>query len=173
MSAKLTRSAAVLFTACTAALALPGMAHAAGPNLGPAVGPNQYFTGTVTGVATSGSATSDVIGVLCAGPASTGSPRPGQTVEVKLAVPPITPTFGFTGSAAKSIEAELIWSTSNPPIVVITPIDNFTQYSTPLAIPTNIKVPCSGPGEVDFVPQPGSSTAVPYVVHITFQSTGV
>jgi len=173
MSAKLTRRAAVLFTACIATVALPGAAQAASPNLGPAVGPNQYFTGTVTGVASSGSASSDVIGVLCAGPEATGSPLPGQTVEVELAVAPITPTFGFTGSAAKSIEAELVWSTANPPIVVISPIDDFTEYSTPLAIPTNIKVPCSGPGEVDFVPQPGSSTAVPYVVHITFESTGV
>lgn len=169
MSGTLRRGAAVLAVAATALAVLPTAASA--DDLGPLIGPKQYFTGSVAGIASSGAANGGaIIGVNCAGAASTGSPLPGQSVEVKLLVPPVTATVGYTGTAANSIEANLIWS--NGEVVFVTPLATFKAYSTPLAIPTDIKVPCSGTGEVSFDPEPASG-AVSYVVAVKFQSVGV
>lgn len=170
MSGTLRRGAAVLTVAATALVALPAAASAA--SLGPAILPNQFFTGSVTGIAAAGgAATSSIIGVDCAGAASTGNPLPGQTIEVKLAPPTVAET-GYTGSAADSIVADLIWSYAEPPIIVQLQIGTFTAYSTPLPIPTDIDVPCSGTGEVSFNPAPTSSSAVSAVVPVTFVSVG-
>lgn len=170
MSGTLRRGAAVLTVAATALAVLPAAASA--DVIGPLVGPKQYFTGSVAGVASSGAADGGaIIGVNCAGPASTGSPLAGQSVQVKLLVPPTSAIVGYTGTAATSIEANLIWT--NGEVVFVTPLANFKQYATALQIPTNIKVPCSGTGEVSFDPQPSSSSAVSYVVPVTFESVGV
>lgn len=170
MSGTLRRGAAVLTVAATALAALPAAASA--DVLGPLVGPKQYFTGSVAGIASSGPANGGaIIGVDCAVAASTGSPVAGQTVQVKLLVPPTAANVGYTGTAATSIEANLIWT--NGEVVFVTPLANFKQYSTALPIPTGIKVPCSGSGEVSFDPQPASSSAVSYVVPVTFESVGV
>src|SRR6185503_13958700 len=113
--------------------------------LGPLVWPKQYFTGSVFGIASSGPATGGaVISVACAGPASTGSPLAGQSVEVKLLVPPTSAVVGYTGTAANAIVANLIWT--NGEVVFVTPLATFKQYSAALPIPTDIKVPCSGSG---------------------------
>jgi hypothetical protein len=169
MPAFLPRRAAVLAACAAAALAVPATAFAA--STGPAVGPNQFFTGTVLGPITTGSAAKDVIFVDCPAAASTGHPVPGQSVEVDLAATITTP-YGFTGSDATSIEADLIWSQANPPITVDEPIANLTAYATPEPIPTDIVVPCSGAGVVSFVPQPSSSTAIAYTLHVGFEGIG-
>jgi hypothetical protein len=162
------RRTAVLAVAVSALCAVPlASAHA----LGPAIGPNQYFVGSVTGVASSGTAGTPVIGVLCAGPASTGTPVSGQSVQVKLLLPPVSTTAGFTGSLADSIQADLIYTLGT--VVVDAPIAKLTAYSTPAPIPTTIKVPCSGRGEMVFNPEPTSHTAVSSTVEVIFQSTGV
>jgi hypothetical protein len=170
MSVIFSRRAAVLAAFAAAALAVPVTASA--DSLGPAVGPNQFFTGDVIHAISTGSANPDVIYVDCAGAASTGHPELGQSVEVKLAAS-ITQTYGFTGADASSIEADLIWTQANPPIVVDEPIANFTAYATPEPIPTSAVAPCSGTGELSFVPQPGSSNAIAYTLHIEFVSIGV
>ena len=169
MSAFLSRRTAVLAAFAAAAFAVPVTASAA--STGPAVGPDQFFTGTVISAISTGSAAGDVIVVDCAGASNTGSPAPGQFVEVKLA-PSISTPVGYTGSDASGIEADLIWSLPNPPITVDDPIANLTAYATPEPIPTDIAVPCSGTGVVSFVPQPGSSNSIPYTLHITFESIG-
>ena len=170
MSAIFSRRAAVLAAFAAAALAMPVTASAASP--GPAVGPNQFFVGAVISPISSGSATPDVIYVDCAGAASTGHPEPGQAVEVKLAAS-VTQTYGFTGADATSIAADLIWTQANPPIVVDEPIASLTAYATPEPIPTTAVAPCSGSGELSFVPQPGSSNAIAYPLHVEFVSVGV
>jgi hypothetical protein len=165
----LPRRAAVLAVAAAAVLAVPAVASAASG--GPAVGPNQFFTGSVVSVSTAGPTIGDVIAVDCvaSGVAATGNPAPGQFVEVNLASA-AGALSGFTGSAADSISADLIWSLANPPITVDDPIASLTAYATPVPIPTDIQVPCTGTGVLSFVPQPGSSTAQAYTLHITFVS---
>ena len=168
MSGTLRRGAAVLAVAGTVLAALPAAASA--DDLGPLVGPKQYFTGSVAGFPSSGAAGSGaIIGVNCAAAASTGSPVAGQSVVVRLLLPPVAANVGYTGATATSIEANLIWS--NGEVVFITPLATFKQYSVPLPIPTNIKVPCSGTGEVSFDPAPDSG-AVSYVVPVKFESIG-
>jgi len=167
MSVRLSHRAPVVAAFAAAALAVPvASAYAT------AVGPDQFFTGTVISATSSGSAGSDVIVVDCSGPSSTGTPAPGQSVEVQLAAA-TGAAAGYTGSDATSIEADLIWSVANPPIVADVPLASLGAYATPEPIPTDIQVPCSGDGEVSFVPQPGGSDSVDYTLHITFVSTGV
>lgn len=169
MSGTLRRGATVMTVAATALAVLPAAASA--DAIGPLVGPKQYFTGSVAGIPSTGPVSNGaVIGVDCAVAASTGSPVAGQTVEVKLLVPPVAANVGYTGTAATSIEANLIWS--NGEVVILTPLANFKQYATPLPIPTDIKVPCSGTGEVSFDPEPDTG-AVSYVVPVTFESVGL
>ena len=169
MSALLSRRAAVLAVFAATALAVPVTASAA--STGPAVGPNQFFTGAELGPISTGTAAKDVIFVDCPAAASTGHPVPGQSVEVNLAAT-ITAPYGFTGADATSIEADLIWSQANPPITVDEPIANLTAYATPEPIPTDIVVPCSGSGVLSFVPQPGSSNSISYTLYIGFESIG-
>jgi hypothetical protein len=95
----------------------------------------------------------------------------GQSVQIRLLVPPVTANVGYTGGAATSIEANLLWT--NGEVVFVAPLADLKQYSTAVPIPTNIKVPCSGTGEVSFDPEPSSSSAVSYIVQVKFESIGV
>lgn len=47
------------------------------------------------------------------------------------------------------------------------------DYAARLAIPTTIEVPCAGPGEAAFVPEPTSATARTAILAVTFRSIGV
>jgi hypothetical protein len=132
------------------------------------VGPDQFFTGHVYGVAASGAATSSTIAVVCPSTANVGHPAPGQSVSVTLIIPPTTALSGFTGTLAKSIEADLTWSTAEPPVSATAELADLTTYSTPEPIPTSILVPCTGAGVVTFAPTPTSPSAVDYNVSITF-----
>lgn len=132
------------------------------------VGPDQYFTGHVYGVAASGAATASDIAVICPSTADVGHPAPGQSVAATLIVPPTTALSGFTGTLAKSIEVDLTWATAEPPISATAVLADLTTYSTPEPIPTSILVPCSGAGVVNFAPTPTSPSAIDYTVPITF-----
>ena len=83
------------------------------------------------------------------GPTSTGHPIAGQSVEVFLVLPPITPALGYTGSSAHEIDAYFgpLSSAANPPV-------RLTGYFVKFAIPTTLNLPCGGTGVVDFVPTP-------------------
>lgn len=153
-----------------AALVAGGLIAAASPaQAQTAIGPHQYFTGLVIG-----KTKLSVIDVACAGPAKTGHPVKGQSVEVKLMVPSVTTadSGGYTGNHASRINAALIWS--NGPVTVVTAIATFTTYSVKMAISTKIKVPCSGGGVMTFKPVPNpDNSAMPAEVDVTFTSTGV
>lgn len=161
MSRRLGSSLAIIVaTAAT----LAGTAAAASPASAITVGPHQYFTGQVFGTTAPA-----VITVDCAGPATTGHPASGQTVQVTLLVPPVT-TAGYTGDQAVEIDAALIYSSG--PVAVKVPIATFTQYSVKLPIPASITVPCGGGGVMSFSPYPLDS-GTPSNVTVTFRSTGV
>jgi hypothetical protein len=148
----------------------------AGSTLAPAasasaVGPDQYFTAQVNGQQSNA-----VIKVVCPGPAvppgGTGAPLAGQTVSAGLLLPPAASAVGFTGSAATSIEVSLTWpspSVTGPPPERVA---RFTSYGSQ-PIPTGIAVPCGGTGVMTFVPAPGSPTARPATVTVTFANVAV
>jgi hypothetical protein len=158
---------AVLAVATATVCAAPAAAFALGP-----IGPNQYFTGSLLDVTSTGvpSSTTTLL-VACSSAGTTGRPLPGQAVEVTLVVPPTSSVVGYTGSSADSIEASLVWSSAEPPVVVDEPVGTLTAYSAPLAVPTDLTVPCSGSGVLSFAPQPTSKTAESATVNITFVST--
>ncbi|NUR62153.1 MAG: hypothetical protein HOV87_26360 [Catenulispora sp.] len=152
--------------AFAAALAL-GVAAAPAASAGPVqdpipIGPNTYFYGLVNGQAADA-----VIQVACpgpVGPSSTGHPLYGQTAEVRSVVPPVSTLYGYTGSAAKQIDAGLTLPTSvtaDPPIV-------FGSFFAPAKIPTTWVVPCGGSTTMTFVPLSTSSTARSYTLKVSF-----
>jgi hypothetical protein len=149
-----------------AIVAVAALAAAASPAGAQVIKPHQYFTGLVIGKAK----LSQIV-VLCAGPAKTGHPAPGQSVEVKLMVP-VSTTSGYTGNHGKAINAVLIWP--NGPVTKSAAIATFTHYSVKMPIPRTIKVPCSGSGVMTFNPVPNpDKSAKPATVDVTFFSNGV
>lgn len=145
----------------------PAASHgAASPVQTPVVliGPNQYFSGYING-SPPGQA---IIRTNCLGPiqpGQTGNPLPNQTVEVRLASPAGSAAdLGYTGSAANSIVATL-----GPSPDASSVIGTFTAYNVIEYIPTTITVPCGGSGVATFVPSPGSSSASPATLNVTFE----
>jgi hypothetical protein len=171
MLGKLNRSLGPLAAASLAVLAAPAVSAAAAPAV-PAVaspvqdplpiGHDQYFSGYVNNHPP-GQA---VILTNCIGPirlGETGNPLPNQPVEVKPVVATGTTDVGYTGSAANSINALL-----GTPVGAVVVIAAFTGYYEIRYIPTTIRVPCSGSGTVIFAPSPGSVTARPATLAVTF-----
>ena len=161
-SRRLTSTALAL--AAAAALASTATA-AADPIQDPIpVGPNMYFIGLVNGKTSQATIT-----VVCPGPVtgtSTGHPTSGQKLEVRSVVPPLPTAFGYTGSAAHSIDAFFGPSSTTASPVVL------TSFFAPVAIPTTLNLPCSGTGTVTFVPMPTSSTARSVSVSVTYVNIG-
>ena len=130
------------------------------------IGPNMPFAGIVNGAEANA-----VITVVCPGPVTAGElghPVSGQYLEVVTG--PVSSTdSGFTGSAADSIDAFIVTPTgavSGPAVV-------FKDFYVKESIPTTIELPCSGTGEVTFVPEPTSPTAHSAVVSVTFENIAV
>jgi len=164
MLGKLTR-ALIAAAACAVAAPVAVSAAASPPALAVKVGPKRDFAGLV-----SAKTSQAVIHVLCPGPVNTGHPLAGQTAAVARVVDPITPTDGVTGTAATSIGAWLTWpATAAPPSPAY--IATFTRYGT-IPIPTSATVPCSGSGEMLFLPAPGSPTVKAATVTLTFVNIG-
>jgi hypothetical protein len=109
--------------------------------------------------------------VACAGPAETGRPFGGQSVEAVLLGPTGPSSAGYTGTAARSIKVILSWTAMSKPVVV--QIGTLSGYYAPAQIPTNITVPCGGTGTMTYVPAPGSKTAKTARLSVTFQTHGV
>lgn len=163
-----------------AALALAGaLAPAAHADVIAPVGPNDYFTATVNGGPTPTATAEPVIKVVCPGPVTSGElghPESGQTVEATEVFPPVSGTWqiGFTGSAAKEIDAIISWPSIlpagtapvNPPIVI-------QYFGLAYQIPTSFELPCGGSGVVSFVPIPTSSTARGVAVNVIFENMAV
>lgn len=154
--------------AATCAVAMPVVQAAASPSHSPSVtvAPKQDFRGLVNAKTSKA-----VLHVFCPGIAKTGRPLPHQIAEVALVIDPVTPNDGSTGTAATSIGVWLTWPTTvapPPPAYIAT----FTSYRT-MRIPTSITVPCSGSGEMLFLPAKGSSTVKAATVSLTFVNIGV
>jgi hypothetical protein len=101
---------------------------------------------------------------------SQGVPVGGQPVEVEPAsvINPLE-DYGYTGSAGGSIEATLVTSSAS---TSSTEVGDFTSYYVVKDIPATIKVPCSGSGIMEFIPQPTSSTAVTAKLDVNFVNIG-
>jgi hypothetical protein len=147
----------------TVLAAAAGVAAAASsaPAAAVAIGPNQYFVGTVNSHTASAT-----IEVLCAGPASMGHPLANQTVGVNLLLPPGSTTVGYTGTSGNSIDTWLTWGS----LTLGLPIAKFTSYGT-MPISTGISVPCSGTGIMSFLPEPPAGARVSNV-QVTFLNIG-
>jgi hypothetical protein len=139
----------------------PGAVAGAKPGSGP-VGPNQPFVGVVNDQTTNAS-----IKVLCPGPPrvhQTGHPVAGQTIGIgSPSAGPVA--FGFTGSRADSIVAELV----TPAATAVPPVTFTTYGDQPL--PTTLVLPCTGSSTVLFSPRPTSPTARHTHVAVTFEAT--
>jgi hypothetical protein len=141
-------TAAVLVLAGT--LGLSGVATAAP---GTRVGPDQVFRALVN--ARSGARTPVVIHMACFGPVQpgqTGHPMAGQTVQVRLGAASLAGN-GFTGANATSIG---VFFGPPPPALPGAGLLSLTRYGVARAIPTSLVLPCSGKGQVTFVPLPMS-----------------
>jgi hypothetical protein len=160
-------SRALAAAAALAVAAIPAVSAAASPAPDPVpIGHNQFFAGLVFGTAEESQ-----IEVACAGPATTGRPMAGQSVEAILVAPPAPLSAGFTGSRASTIRVVLSWIAKGK--TVTTPIGTLAGYYEALPVPTAIVVPCGGTGTMTFMPSPGSKTAKTAKVSVTFLSPGV
>jgi len=156
--------------ACLLLAIVPAATAAASPVPVP-IGPNQFFGGLVNG--SNGSTAPAPIRTSCAGPVTageTGHPLSGQTVEVVLNSAVNSSIEGFTGSEAKSIIADLIYTLTPTGPTFIEQVATFTSYNVATPIPVTITVPCGGDGEMSFMPDPGSPTAKPATVPVVFVS---
>jgi hypothetical protein len=149
------------------AVAVPAALAAPGPaiHIVAKVAPKQFFAGLVNAKTHKA-----VLHVVCPGAANFGHPLAHESVQVNLFLPPVTPAFGYTGTAGTSIEVWLNWPAAAPPAPVY--VATFTSYRS-APIPTSIKVPCSGSGEMLFLPAPGSPTVKAATVDLTFVNIGV
>lgn len=154
-----------------AAVAAVGLGATAGNAvIDPApIGPNQFFTGDVNGLSANGAITTDCIGPII--PGETGHPIANQYVAV-LPGPAngSNVSVGFTGSAGNSVEAVLVFPTGSISGIVL---GTLHDYVVRLPIPTDITVPCNGPADVLFIPQPNSQSAKSADVNVTLRSIGV
>ncbi len=178
------RTLVVLGAATAATLLLVGSASA-GTVIPPQgkVGPNQYFDGLVNGQAGL-SSTPVVIRMACFGPlrpGQTGHPMAGQTVEVRR---PVVIVVGHTGNTGPFGNRIVAFFGPPPPLPVVsgptpgspptaTGTVTFMHYGVVKPIPTSLVLPCSGTGNVFFVPMPftpptATSTPQPAVVPVTY-----
>lgn len=128
--------------------------------------PNQSFQGEVNGSPLSPA----VIETTCAGPVTpgeTGTPRPGQTIEVTPLQGAASPNVGFTGPDGYAIIAELVSVSSNGATATAA-LGIFSEYSQPIPIATTLRVPCSGNATLYFLPDSDSQSAVPATMEVTF-----
>ncbi|MDQ1465623.1 MAG: hypothetical protein QOH10_38 [Actinomycetota bacterium] len=136
------------------------------------VRPGQTFNGFVNGHR--GIRQPVTVFVGCFGPivpGATGHPFDGQTVTVRLTDEPGADS-GATGDAATTIEAFF----GAPPPAVESPASSasgstvtFGRYGVVKPIPTAIDLPCSGNGQVTFVPFPRSpGTSRPAIVPVRY-----
>jgi hypothetical protein len=157
------------FVCLTLALALFGMgAGAATAQM--AIGPNQHFIGLVNG-----SNNDPVVYTVCPGPTGPGRTGPvasGQT----LSVAEVAKGAGYTGPFSQIYAWFVPAPTSPPPVAA--PIQlKFTTYGISKRIPTSVRVPCGGAGQVEFSSCPYLAPCaygwVPDIVNVRFVDIAV
>jgi hypothetical protein len=149
--------AAVLIPIVVFGMAVPAQAAT------PPIGPNQHFAGFVNNRHVGAA-----IYVVCPGPAGgdrTGPPAGNQTVKVVR----VASGGGYTGSSAHEI-----WAEFNKDAIHVV---GFTRYNVAKAIPTSLRLPCSGKGTVTFTTcfgtLPCAANARDNVVPVTFENIAV
>jgi hypothetical protein len=157
---------AVAAAAIAAALAVAAPATAAGAQS--RIGPDQHFIGLVNGSRDA----PVVVDTVCPGPSRPGQTGPvvgGQTLEVARTLH----GRGFTG-VFSNINAWVVppaGTTARPPE------QTFTQYGTPEPFPSGVRVPCGGPGQVEFSScpylAPCAAGWVPDYVRVVFRNIAV
>jgi hypothetical protein len=156
--------AAGFLTAATALALTPLGAVAAGAQT--PIGPNQNFLGLVNG-----SNQDPVVYTVCPGPSS-----PGQMGRVaagqKLEVARVKGAAGYTGPFSQ-IHAWIVPVASTPPPPSVT----FEKYGVAKSIPSTVRVPCDGTGQVEFSSCPYLAPCaygwVPDYVTVTFENIAV
>ena len=154
--------AALISTAMTLAVVgwgFGGVASAA------SIKPGQHFAGVVNGRRSNA-----IIKVVCAGPISPGETGPvvgGQAVSVAKAAN----GRGYTGLFSQ------VYFWVNPPPAARPTTLTFTRYGSPQTIPTTIRVPCGGTGQVTFSScpylAPCAAGWVPESINVTFENLAV
>jgi hypothetical protein len=142
------------FGGSTAPGALPAVPAAA-------IGPHQYFLGTVNG-----NHTQAVVYVFCPGPIGgerTGPPTANQPLGALLVEQ--GEARGYTGDAARAIVVTLL---DDPSARV-----RLNEYGVTKTIPTSLALPCQGTGVVRFRSVPLSKGSVADDVEVTYQNLGV
>jgi hypothetical protein len=120
------------------ALALAGL-NAPPANAGAQIRPHQHFIGLVNGTKRD-----SVVFTVCPdriSPGETGPVAGGQ----KMAVERRAGGAGYTGPFAQIYSWFVPTATSSQPTML-----EFTRYGVAQTIPTSIRVPCSGTGQVEF-----------------------
>jgi hypothetical protein len=144
-------------------------AFGAGSNVASAqerIHPNQHFIGLVNG-----SNDKPVVYTVCPGPAVAGfGPVAGNQ---DLSVAHVGSGGGFTGPYSQVYAWFAQDSSINGPQLV-----RFARYGVPQPIPSAVRVPCDGTGQVEFDPCPPllipcAATAVPDVVEVRFVNIAV
>jgi hypothetical protein len=138
----------------------------------PPIGPNQPFVGLVNGKA--GIVTPAPILVACPGPIIPGEtthPLAGQTLVVGLA--PTTTNVGNTGPTGTTITAFQGIPPASP-AATTSGLATFHRYGVAKPLPTGITVPCSGTGDITFMPLPRVPPASrAFVVRVVFINIAV
>ena len=134
------------------------------------VGPKQVFIGLVNGKFANAQIQVGCFGPV--GPGQSGHVLPGQTVEV-LPAPSAASTAGYTGTKAKRIELAIVLPVASGGGPSSTTAVILSEYGKPVAIPTELVVPCGGSAVAVFIPKPTSKSARPASVGVSFVSPGV
>lgn len=130
------------------------------------IGPDQHFIGLVNG-----SNNDAAVYTVCGGPISPGRTGPvasGQTMSVAE----VASGGGYTGPFSQ-IYAWFVPSAPSPaPASAAPTMLKFSTYGDPQTIPTAIRVPCYGSGQVEFSPCPYRAPCVfgwtPDIVKVRF-----
>jgi hypothetical protein len=159
---RMARTVLVSFAATVSVIGI-GVASASAQT---SIGPDQHFLGFVNG-----SNNDPVVYTVCPGPASPGRLGPvegGQTFSVDE----VASGGGFTGPLS-SIYAWFVPASSSakPPSV------KFGKYGVSKAIPSTVRVPCDGTGQVEFSSCPYLAPCVagwvPIYVPVKFENIAV
>jgi hypothetical protein len=157
------RIAGLVMIAAASLLAVLGGATAARAQT--PIGPNQHFLGLVNG-----SNDDPIVYTVCGGPISPGRTGPvlgGQT----MAVAQVAQGGGYTGPFSQVYS----WfgPTTPTPVAAQLPVTlKFAEYGVPQEIPTSVRVPCDGTGQVEFSSCPHMAPCaygwVPDIVNVRF-----
>lgn len=132
--------------------------------------PHQHFVGIVNGKRAS-STTPPVVITVCAGPIWPGRTGPVASNQT-LAVAQVASGGGYTGLFSQVYAWFVQDNSAGGPQQV-----RFTSYGTSMAIPSSVRVPCGGTGQVEFSSCPHLAPCaagwVPIEVTVRFEDIAV